>query len=59
MTSAVDWLKSKFGTNFVRNSELHIRMTILCQLRDSVTPAVTKFENVILIMLNDNEPTKI
>ena len=38
MTSAVDWLISKFGTNFARNSKFHIRMTILCQLRDSVTP---------------------
>ena len=41
MTSAVDWLMSKFGTNFARNSKFHIRMTILCQLRDSVTPALS------------------
>ena len=40
MTSAVDWLMSKFGTNFDRNSKFHIRMTILFQLRDSVTPAI-------------------
>ena len=40
ITSAVDWLMSKFGTNFARNSKLHMRMTILCQLRDSVTPAI-------------------
>ena len=42
MTSAVDWLISKFRTNFARNSNFHIRMTILCQLRDSVTPALRK-----------------
>ena len=42
MTSAVDWLMSKFGTKFARNSKFHIRMTILCQLRDSVTPALGK-----------------
>ena len=42
MTSAVDWLMSKVGTNFARNSKFHIRMTILCQLRDSVTPALEK-----------------
>ena len=40
MTSAVDWLMSKFGTNFARNSKIYIRMTFLCQLRDSVTPAL-------------------
>ena len=40
MISAVDWLISKFGTNIARNSKFHIRMTILCQLRDSVTPAL-------------------
>ena len=40
MTSADDWLISKFGTNFARNSKFHIRMTILCQLRDSVAPAL-------------------
>ena len=40
MTSAVDWLMSKFGTNFTRNSKFHIGMTILCQLRDCVTPAL-------------------
>ena len=40
MTSAVDWLISKFGTNFARNSKFHIRMTILCQFRDSVKPAL-------------------
>ena len=39
MTSVVDWLRSKFGTNFAQKSKFHIRMTILCQLRDSVTPA--------------------
>ena len=42
MTSAVDWLMSKFGTNFARNSKFHIRMTVLCELRDSVTPALLK-----------------
>ena len=40
MTYAVDWLMSKFGTNFARNSKFNIRMTISCQLRDSVTPAL-------------------
>ena len=40
MTSAVDWLISMFRTNFPRNSKFRIRMTILCQLRDSVTPAL-------------------
>ena len=40
MTSVVDWLISKFETNFARNSKFHIRMTILCQLWDSVTPAL-------------------
>ena len=44
MTSAVDWLMSKFGTNFARNSKFHIRMTILCQLRDSVTLAIKTLE---------------
>ena len=40
MTSAVEWLMSKFLTNFTRNSKFHIRMTILCQLRDSVKLAL-------------------
>ena len=43
MTSAVDWLMSKFGINFARNSKFHIRMTILWQLRDSVTLALQKY----------------
>ena len=42
MTSAVDWLISKFKTNFARNSKFHIRMTILCQLWDTMTPALRK-----------------
>ena len=42
ITSAVDWLISKLGTNFGRNSKFHIRMAILCQLRDSVTPALER-----------------
>ena len=42
MNSAVDWQMSKFGATFARNSKFHIRMTILCQLRDSVTPALER-----------------
>ena len=42
MTSAVDWLMSKL--NFARNSKFHIRMTILYQLRDSVTLAMKTLE---------------
>ena len=49
MTSAVDWLMSKFGTNFARNSKFHIRMTILCQLRDSVTPALENESKCMII----------
>ena len=52
MTSAVDWLISKFGTNFARNSNFHIRMTILCQLRDSVTPALEMCSHCILSICN-------
>ena len=51
MTSAVDWLMSKFGTNLARNSKFHIRMTILCQLRDSVTPALRKLNIYVLCSL--------
>ena len=54
MPSAVDWLMAKFGTNFARNSKVHILMTILCQLRDSVTPALRnkfKFWSVHGIMI--------
>ena len=47
MTSAVDRLMSKFGTNFAQNSNFHICMTILCQLRDSVTPALRKAFEVV------------
>ena len=39
MLSAVDLLMPKFGTNFAQNLKFHIRMTILCQHRDSVTVA--------------------
>ena len=40
LASAVDCLLTKFGANFARNWKFHIRMAILCQFRDSVTPAV-------------------
>ena len=63
MISAVDWLMSKFGTDFARNSKFHIRMTILCQLRDSVTPALvfsfsvkTIFKTHALIELSWDNP---
>lgn len=41
LASAVDWLLTKFGAIFVRNSKFHIRMAIWCQFRDSVTPALS------------------
>ena len=53
MPSAVDLLMSMFGTNFTRNSKFHIRMTTLCQLRDSVTPALsanTGFKSLAFIL---------
>ena len=65
MTSAVDWLMSKVGTNFARNSKFHIRMTILCQLRDSVTPALekkvklSKHESILVTFLKRDEVVTI
>ena len=52
MTSDVDWLMSKFGTNFARNLKFHIRMTILFQLRDSVTPVLHTAQLSLNIMDN-------
>ena len=40
IASAVDWLATKFGAIFARNSKFHIRVAIWCQVRDSVTPAL-------------------
>ena len=38
--SAIDWLLTKFGATFARNSKFHIRVAICFQIRDSVTPAL-------------------
>ena len=43
MTSAVDWLISKFGTNFARNSKFHIRITIL-STSGQCDASITHFE---------------
>ena len=38
--SAIDWLFTKFGATFERNSKFHIRVAICFRIRDSVTPAL-------------------
>ena len=40
LASAVDWILIKFGATFVRTSKNHIRVSIGCQLRDSVIQAL-------------------
>lgn len=37
--SATDWLLTKIGATFARNSKIHIRVSIYFQIRESVTPA--------------------
>ena len=42
LASAVTWLLTNVGAIFVRNSQFHIRVSIWCQFRDSVTGALGK-----------------
>jgi len=39
VSSVVNWFSTYIGANFSRNKNFHIRVSIWCVFRDSVTPA--------------------